>query len=518
MLDHHRQSSSAGSYRLATTALLSLCVLSGASAQEPPANPALIDSPWAVSHRGASQQASSPHAGPVAGSLTVQSSDHSGLEPGGFNGGSPWLTLSSKKYSGSPNARTVWGTTVTHAYKYVVDGPTFQLADSFRIDGGIFSIHWNLVGLSGDRIIVPAPGGYFQSRDNAACGANKRALLELRDGSTPTSPIQCVKSFRFTGNDLTNVCGNNINVWKTNGPQNVAVLTSGKIAVTLREDPDVQDDSDDRTFVAIVDNNLNTLEACTLLDDSAVTNQFPVEGNSMFFVTGDAFIKLNYDPASQTLTEQWNKPYAFRNRSGTTPTLIGFGSNPDKLVVAIDSRCVQVNPFESVIECDPAGAPSKVVAVRRNNAYPQVFTFDLPSAIDTVENSPAARGYDMVVAQYGGYEAQPGTPGAVAKFHWDSDNDVFVQDWLNTSVLFNGVPSISDAANLVYSSGIAADGNFHFYGLRFRDQTGSPGGSTVIDQVLGPQEYFRDQGNNTVINDDGSAIWSGHNGMARVRN
>lgn len=86
------------------------------------------------------------------------------------------------------------------------------------------------------------------------------------------------------------------------------------------------------------------------------------------------------------------------------------------------------------------------------------------------------------------------------------------------------LPTISEASNLVYGSGAEADGYTYFDGLRLRSNAAGAGGEVFIRKRLGPSTDTRrgakdaifDVGNNTLINDDGSAIWSGGESLVRV--
>jgi len=484
------------------------------ASQLAPKNNTLINSPWQSSHAGPAQQASSPLRGPESNDrLMIQQHSFKGLDPTdsskGFYGASPWHVLSSKKYPKSfSNARTIWGATLTHLYKYTINGDVFEFADYFRIDKSIFTFHWNLIGLDNDRIIVPAPAGYKLNENRGQClTKGKRALLEFRDGDQPNSSIQCVRSFELLSKELEKVCGNDISPRRTHGPQNMNVLYSGDIVITLNEKKFGQQ----RTFIVVIDNGLKQLKSCALLDDSAVTNQFPVEANDMFFATGTGIIKYSFNSEKNVLIREWKKDFEFRARTGTTPTLMGFGEGNDRLVAVVDSTCYVKNPLTGRIICDPDNKPSRLIVFKRDNDNNKYYSIDLPGVIKTVENSPAAIGYNIVIANYAGFKPEPDAQGGVVKLHWNKENNQFVLDWINSSILLNGVPTISGGSSVVYSTGIAEDGFYYFYGLDMNS------GQLVVGRKMGKGRSFLDQGNNIILNDDRSLIYGGLNGIVRIK-
>ena len=79
-------------------------------ADEPPANPYLADSPWAITHRNSYAQASSPYAGPDGISSNTKKD---------FKDGSPGMitTVISGPYTGGQ--RVLWSGNVSHVLKTI---------------------------------------------------------------------------------------------------------------------------------------------------------------------------------------------------------------------------------------------------------------------------------------------------------------------------------------------------------------------------------------------------------------
>ncbi|MEM9930153.1 MAG: hypothetical protein AAF840_10065 [Bacteroidota bacterium] len=77
-----------------------------------------------------------------------------------------------------------------------------------------------------------------------------------------------------------------------------------------------------------------------------------------------------------------------------------------KFVCVIDSECAVTSLSSGLIACSSDGRPSQLVAVERSapaGSDPRILTADLPAWLRTVENSPAALGDRIVVANYSGY-------------------------------------------------------------------------------------------------------------------
>jgi hypothetical protein len=499
---------------------------------EPPANPFAIDSPWQGSHRMAYMQASTPLSGPQSEATTV--ARHFEADSGVNFGASPWHVLGSKKYVDRPNARSLWGVSLKHVYKYTLDGGFFEFGASLQLHDTPLSIGWNFFGLKGDRIIVPSPLGLRTVPQSDPCFSRHPVLLELRDGSTVRSPITCVKKFELAPDTIEQACGFTRVALGTT-PTITGLLYSGDIAVLIVESRGL---NSKRTYLGIVDNSLNKLKACTFVDDGTSTNQFPVERlsetkSAAYIATNGGLVKMTYEAASNSLTRVWKQDYAFRNgRTGTTPTLLGLLDDADKIVVAVDSKCATVNVFSGAIVCDATPIPSRLVVFSREDRPAALRVTDLPDTIRTTENSPAARGYDLVVCNYSGYTPNGKKDGVaehsagLAKLRWNTTKRQFDLGWVRSDVQCSGVATISSGSNLVYFSGSEArDGTTYQYGLRFNDSADGPAGATVLRVAVGrsfesrrgANDEFFDQGNNIVVNDDNSIVWPSTNGLVRVR-
>lgn len=159
-----------------------------------------------------------------------------------------------------------------------------------------------------------------------------------------------------------------------------------------------------------------------------------------------------------------------------------------------------------------------MIAVHRDDDDDRVHTVRLPESIRTVENSPSARGYQLVVAAYAGYRADSSVK-AVASVAWNPGRDELELVWFNGDVQMNGVTSISEGSGLVYSSGVAEDGSVHLSGIRMWDDGAGRAGERVVGVEVAPPDrakYGFDQGNSTVIADDRTLLWATSEGFVVV--
>lgn len=500
-------------------------------AADAPRNDQLVESPWPSSHGGPSQQASTALPGPRSPEPDVQLRFFE-EDIGDAIGTSPFHVLSARQYSNSDIARTIWGASLTHAYKYEIDGESFRFVDSFELNAMQVWIGWNLFGLDDGRIIIPNPSGLrLRQYRGQPCYGREPSLLVFRDGETSGSPMECIQKFEFSRDVVEEACG-----FRRLGIGSTAVLTgvtyTGEIAVTLvhrtRRGPD-------EAWLAILDNDLTRIVACAKVGDSNPSNMFPIERISteesvMYLATEETLVAMSYNAANASLTRIGSVDIPYRQRTGTTPTLLGFGQ--DRWIISVDAQCAVTRVFTGAIECDETDTrPSRIVAVRRPLGSGELVSYDLPEFIDTVENSPAVAGTDIVVANYSGYtpegerDGRPDRATGVVKLSWNSAEQRFQTDWTNRDIQFSGVATISTGANLVYGSGSEADGFTYFYGLRLRDDGQGRAGEVVVRTRVGPSTPSRrrakdavyDAGNNIVINDDGSAIWPGGNVLVRIR-
>ena len=497
-------------------------------------NPSVIKSPWPTYHGGVARQASTMLRGPTSAEPDVDVSYFE--DAAGINfGTSPWHILSDERYSNSPRARTVWGTSLKYLYKYEIDGNRFEYADSFQLNWLPFSIGWNFFALRDGRIVVPNPTGLqVPEHRETACAGHHPALLIFQDGDTSDSPITCVDKFEFTPEIIKDACGLTNTVIGTTAV-GVDVLLDGHIAARLRSNVAKGFQRQIETWVAILDRDLTHIRACAKVGNGTSTNGVPMEpgpdGSTIFYIaTEGELIAMQYRPVQNRVERISAVPVKYRSRTGTTPTLLTSG--PFGWVLTVDGRCAVDNVFTGNIKCDAVDkGPSRLLAIPRPLGVGPTASIPLPDFIDTVENSPAVLGNDIVVTNYSGYTPDGRKDGThyratgVVKLSWHERSRRFRTDWVNREIQFSGVPTISATANLVYGSGTEPDGNTYFYGLRLHADSAGPAGAVVVRTLLGPSQdsFWRardaiyDAGNNILINDYGSAIMAGGSSLIRIK-
>ena len=501
----------------AIAGLLALSATTSASAQS--MAPQFVNSPWPTYHQGPWRQASTPLAGPSTGQPKVQVSRFK-HEAGEEFGTSPWHYLSDTRYSNSRTARTIWGVSLKYIYKYELDGETFRLADSHQINRTSLSIGWNFMALADGRVVVPSPLG-MRMGPWKQCRTREPSLLTFEDGATSGSPIRCIGAFQFTPQVLQAACGFRRGVIGTTAIGGDALFDGSISARIIRNEGGQRE-----TYMAVLDNALTRIKTCAKVADGRPSNGSPMtrgSGNSttVYIPTDDEIVAVNYDPAGNTITRTGSVNIPFRGRTGTTPTIVEAGGR--QFIVVVDARCAVEKVFTGAIACTKnTTVPSALVAVPLPLGSGPAQRTDLPGYIDTVENSPAAWRDWIVVTNYTGYTPDGKKDGkrnratGVVGLQWDDRSQVFVVRWSRPEIQMSGVPTISGGSGLVYSSGSETDRTTYFYGLRITD------GATVVRLPVGPSYATRgtagifDAGNNTIISDDGSAIWPGGESLVRV--
>ena len=457
----------------------------------PPKNHYLADSPWPIYHGNNYAQASTPIRGPEPGdrlevqTITIQ-----------FNGASPWSNLSQTYADGT---RTVWGSTLTHVFKVLIDGENWQLIDSQQISG-LDSISWNNLLLHNNKLIVPNP--------------KKRTLYRLADSNPndPYSPIAIEDEFqlpsetpgRFTHFSLT------YDGW-------IIFITHEGYLGAVKPD-----------FSEVVSYNLSQAAG-----DVNWHNAFPIDENGgIYLASQQSLMKVQWDNQNKTFSTAWRTPYNFRaegcpeqssnqieeglkfllggkcSGSGTTPTLMGVGEM-DKLVLVVDGHSPQNNLvafWRDEIPEDWQGLPGQERRVAAITPLP--YATSEGKGFNT-ENSPAVYGYEVAVAQYNGLRPPCEPLGGVQKLRWNPRTRKMEVVWANQEVSLNNVLTYSSGSNILYGSG-RKECSYHFYGLDWDS------GEVVINLPMGDDKRFLDQGNQVTLNSDRSVIFGGLEAHVRI--
>jgi hypothetical protein len=241
----------------------------------------------------------------------------------------------------------------------------------------------------------------------------------------------------------------------------------------------------------IVDRNLN-VKSYVSFGDEAVDNSVCIDDKGgVYVVTSKRMLRLAWTGKKLSTDEAdgaWESPYesmdpqkamalgAISRGSGTTPSLMGFGDEPDKLVVIADAAEGGTNLVAFWREAIPEGFKQKRGTLSRRIA--DQIKIDISTL--TIEPSPNVLAYGVAVIN-GSYPQpfpQPGPPNqftagvtrkaplGVQKFNWNPNAKKFEKAWTNMTVDNTDimVPVVSAATNMIYCA-TKVDSNYAYVGL-----------------------------------------------------
>ena len=243
--------------------------------------------------------------------------------------------------------------------------------------------------------------------------------------------------------------------------------------------------------LVVLDRNLNVRDFVTFPNE-AVDNSIVIdEHNGIYVVTSRRMLKVVWNGESLSTDEKdgaWESGYewipddealaagSISRGSGTTPSLMGFGDDSDKLVVIADAARGGTNlvgfwrdDIPSDFQQRP-GTKSRRIADQARIAISQL----------TIEPSANLLGYGVAVIN-GSYPDPVKTPGfpnaftagvtrpaprGVQKFVWNPDTRRFEESWINEEVDNSDimVPVVSAATGLMYCAH-KENGDYQYVGL-----------------------------------------------------
>ena len=274
--------------------------------------------------------------------------------------------------------------------------------------------------------------------------------------------------------------------------------------------------------------------------DYVAHNGFPVdEKGRIYLIAQDAMLAIDWN--GTRLSKAWEAFYdsrgpGFQSRgnrgrlrerlavirgqpgtgSGTTPTLLGTpgtgiavvvdGHRPQNRLVAFWRGRI---PADWVPLRDPT---NPAVTLDRRIAGILVLPHSTPDGEGfSAENSPAAFGNSLVVAQWAGFRPDATPPRGVQRVDWSPATRRLSLVWTNPWIHFNGVPTIVSAANGRFTMGMGRDRDRHVYSvLNFST------GQLVSQLDLGADDSVLDQGNGHAVASDGSIIYGGKEKLVRI--
>jgi hypothetical protein len=243
--------------------------------------------------------------------------------------------------------------------------------------------------------------------------------------------------------------------------------------------------------LVVLDRNLNVRDFVTFPNE-AVDNSIVIdEHNGIYVVTSRRMLKVVWNGESLSTDEKdgaWESGYewipddealaagSISRGSGTTPSLMGFGDDSDKLVVIADAARGGTNlvgfwrdDIPSDFQQRP-GTKSRRIADQARIAISQL----------TIEPSANLLGYGVAVinGSYPDPVKTPGSPNAftagvtrpaprgVQKFVWNPDTRRFEESWINEEVDNSDimVPVVSAATGLMYCAH-KENGDYQYVGL-----------------------------------------------------
>ncbi|MEM7315527.1 MAG: hypothetical protein AAF497_20490, partial [Planctomycetota bacterium] len=270
------------------------------SANEPPRNPYLADSPWPMSHRGPFNQASSPFAGPTEATQAA---------PEFLEGDPVPITLAiSGKYADGRQA--IWSATTKSIFK--VDASNKSLHYAAKIPRKQTREN----AISGAYSVIDRDGVYYVPR-----GTQIEAFCDEVKGVLNSGIKQC-RTFRIPAEQLS---GEDDMILGIN------MTFDGRLAFVTR-----------RGLVGVVTRDFSEYQHVKLDEaDVEVSNSIAIDDdNGIYVVTNHATHRVQWNAQSKKLKSLWAVPYQTITKklpgrlgvgSGTTPSLIGFGEQ-DKFV------------------------------------------------------------------------------------------------------------------------------------------------------------------------------------------
>jgi hypothetical protein len=289
--------------------------------------------------------------------------------------------------------------------------------------------------------------------------------------------------------------------------------------------------------LVVLDRDLDVKSFVTFTGE-AVDNSIAIdEKNGIYVVTSRRMLKVVWDGKKLSTDEKdgaWESGYewtpdekalaagAISRGSGTTPTLMGFGDDQDKLVVIADAAESGTNAVAFWRDAIPTDFKQKPGAKSRRIA--DQARIEISKL--TIEPSPNVLGYGVVFIN-GSYPQPVKTPGfpnaftagvtrpaplGVQKFDWNSKTRQFDKAWINREVDNSDimVPVVSAKTGLLYCAH-KEKGDYQYLGLDW--MTGELRQRWVFPD---DSRLWNACGGITAILEDGDLLIGGAFGIKRV--
>lgn len=488
-----------------TCAIMATFALAGASSGQAEPGPYLARSNWPIFHADTRATAASPKVGPgdVRRAQIVRALTSRRVLPPSV---SPWTVMAAPYSDGS---QAVFTTPMDGVAKYLLDRNGLRPVAFLPLERSRLGFDWGIVlRADGTGVVTERQHNRFVIFGDASAG--------------PLSPIRIVRRipidrerYGAIGAHFTLAPDGHL-VALTDANRLIAVdLESGRVVANHR------------------------LENVGL----AGHNSFPIdEAGRIFLAVQTAMIAVDW--TGTRFVEAWRAPYDMRGPgceqvprdrpilrekiavargetctgSGTTPTVLGDAQNG--IVVIVDGHAPANNLVAFWRDGPPRGwtplpdptAPGRKLDARVAGVLALPHSTPLGAGF-SAENSPAALGNAIVIAQWAGFSPKPDGPRGVQRVDWNPQERRLELRWANPDVHFNGVPTIAcqqGRSCRTYGMGVGRD-QYRYVSLDF--ETGKETGAIA----LGTSDDILDQGNSHAVANDGSIVYSGRRTMILVR-
>jgi hypothetical protein len=484
----------AGFARATVAALAGLALAAPVPAlatENPPVNPFAPTSVWPAGFGNAATQQSIAGRGPeVADSLKVEKAFVGwGEMPSG-------LVVSSEY---SPGVQSFWGINGRWAYKFKRTATAIKKTGDFAHTTDLINGYGAL------------------DRENRFFVQSFNKIFALGDATPgdPDSGVAVLDSYTFPADQVEGTWADYL--------FGLGLMHDGALAVTSKTGMvariPVNYGSSNRNDV-FRESEIRLTRANPTQDEN-VANSIATEpngsgGQAIYVNTDTSVNRFDWNPATQTISKTWGVTPPGYNASGTTPDLVGHGSDPDRLVaVSVDGP-----PASTVVlwrDEIPAGwtGPDGVRGTSDDRvAGSAVIDFaGLVSPGNPTENSNVSRGYQIANARFEklfNADWDSLDPGIQA-FRWNPATRTLQSAWVNTTTRCpNGMLAAAEGSDMGYCAG-RHNGQWTFE--MFRWSTGQFLRRVNIDS----RWSFNPAGNGMQISNGREALFSSWNYVVRVR-
>lgn len=289
-------------------------------------------------------------------------------------------------------------------------------------------------------------------------------------------------------------------------------------------------------IVAVIDRDFEEQPQYVRLQGELISNSFPTDdAGGIYIVTSAHMRKLVWTGSRLSMDENdgaWKSAYdleigtggvTFGTGSGSTPSLMGFGDDEDKLVVITDGmKKMKIVAFWR--DDIPEGFEQRRGTQSRRIAGQMRLTFGQPDLeVAQSEQSVAVLGYGAFVVNNTPTNTHPdmytnavisgqyrqGAKG-VQKFEWDPQANLWTSPWANAAVSSpSTVPMVSAGSRQAYVNGFV-DGNWEITGIDWDS------GEIVTRLIMGESQAYNGAWSLIQILPDGDIEFGGLFGRIRI--